>query len=474
MLRSSLATVVGLAVHYLCFYVFGIPLWTDAIAEWIMAHTPSRYAVPILQMLGPWAKPFAITGGLAFLGFGVQVIDLVTRKLPNWTLIPITMTVAGGFGWFFDYSSIGGQVSFWLFAAAPLAVPFSLCPASRDRGIVICRRRAIVMAGATVGVALEGFARNRLLAQRAVRPVSLPPPIPHAAERSSFAPGLVRKAITPLNEFYGMSKNSVDPLLDPKRWRLKITENGRTLREFTFAELLSLPRTPRFQTLRCISNTLKSDLMGTAHWSGIFLRQLVDPGRISPSIQEVAIIGVDGHGDSLALPYAFSEETMFALAMNGQTLNRDHGFPIRMLVPRYYGLKNVKWISEIAFVEKPYFGTWPKMGYTKEPLIHTASHVDHYTRAEDRLRVGGVSFAGVRGIKAVQVRLDNGSWVDAALEPPLSGFTLTRWIAELPAAAAGSTLQVRAQDGTGEWQSERETPLFPDGVDGPTKIKLTS
>ncbi len=473
MLRSSLATVVGLAFHYACFYLFGFPLWTEAIAEWIMAHTPSRYAVPILQMLGPWAKPFALTGGLAALGFGVLLIDLGTRRVNKWALIPVTLAVALGLGWLFGYASPGGQVSFWLFAAAPLAIPFSLNPPARVQGIAISRRRAIVMASATIGVAVEGFLRNRLLARRAIEPVVLPP-APPRVDRAAFAPGLVRKAITPRNEFYGMSKNSVDPLLDPKVWRLKITENGRTLREFTFAELLSLPRTPRFQTLRCISNTLKSDLMGTAHWSGIFLSQLVDPARISPSVREVAIIGVDGHGDSLSLPYAFSNEAMFALAMNGETLNRDHGFPIRLLVPRYYGLKNVKWIGEIAFVDQPYFGTWPRMGYTKEPIIHTASHVDRYSRADAKLKVGGASFAGVRGIRAVQVRADGGSWIDAIIEPPLSEFTLTRWYAELPAAPAGATVQVRAQDGTGAWQSEHETALFPNGVDGPTKIKLTS
>ena len=464
---------MGLALHYLCFYVFGIPLWTDTIAEWIMAHTPSRYAVPILQMLGPWAKPFAITGGLAALGFGLQVIDLLTRRFSKWSLVPVTIAVAAIYGWFFSYYSVGGQISFWLFAAAPLAVPFSLCPQTHDRSIVVGRRRAIVMAAASIGVAMEGFLRNRLLAMRAVDPVPVPP-VPPPVDRAAFASGLVRKPITPVGEFYGMSKNSVDPLLNPKVWRLKVTENGRTVREFTFAELLSLPRTPRFQTLRCISNTLKSDLMGTAHWSGIFLNQLVDPRTVSSTVQEVAIIGVDGHGDSLPLPYAFSDETMFALAMNGQTLNRDHGFPIRMLVPRYYGLKNVKWISEIAFVDKPYFGTWPRMGYTKEPLIHTASHVDRYSRQGDMLRVGGVSFAGVRGIQAVQLRSNNGPWVNATLEPPLSGFTLTRWYGVLPSVPAQAVLQVRAQDGTGAWQSEHETPLFPNGVDGPTKIKVTS
>lgn len=149
------------------------------------------------------------------------------------------------------------------------------------------------------------------------------------------------------------------------------------------------------------------------------------------------MIGADGHRDSFPLDYAFSNETMFALGMNGETLNRTHGFPIRLLTPRYYGLKNVKWISELAFVSKPYTGTWPKLGCTKEPVIHTAPHIDRVERRQGRIRCGGASFAGSRGIRAVQVRADQGRWVDATLEQALFEYTLTRWVAEIPVAAAG-------------------------------------
>jgi len=74
--------------------------------------------------------------------------------------------------------------------------------------------------------ALESYLRNSTLGARATKPTNLPPP-PPPVDRASFAPGLVRKAVTPTGEFYGMSKNSIDPLIDPAGWRLKITENGR-------------------------------------------------------------------------------------------------------------------------------------------------------------------------------------------------------------------------------------------------------
>jgi hypothetical protein len=269
-----------------------------------------------------------------------------------------------------------------------------------------------------------------------------------------------------------MSKNTVDPAPSPETWRLRITADGRTVREIAYAELLAMPRIDRYATLRCVSNTLQSDLMGTALWSGVRLHQLVSRESIPSGVAEVAVVGVDGHGDSLPVDYAFSEHVLFALGMNGKTLDRTHGFPVRMLCPRYYGFKNVKWIAEIAFTSKPYVGTWPKMGYTKEPVVHTASHIDRVVPRDGALHVGGVSFAGDRGVSRVMVRADDGAWKDAILERALSAYTWNRWHARLDVASA-TRIAARALDGTGNWQDSKEGPLFPDGIRGPTVRRLT-
>ena len=268
-----------------------------------------------------------------------------------------------------------------------------------------------------------------------------------------------------------MSKNAIDPALDPAIWRLKISIDGRQVRQLSFDELLALPRSARFVTLRCISNTLRSDLMGTAVFSGFRLSHIVDRATLPSNIVEVAVIGVDGHGDSFPLDYAFSDEALFALGMNGKTLDRTHGFPVRFLSPRYYGFKNVKWISDIAFVSQPYFGTWPRLGYSKQPLIHTASHIDRVRKENGQIQVGGVSFAGVRGIQRVELRADQGPWQPATLEEPLSGYTWTRWVGTL-AAAQAKVIEARAQDGEGHWQESTSGSLFPDGLTGPTIRRL--
>ena len=447
--RSSAATLVGLVPHYAAHYLVGSPLWTDVISEWIMAHTPSHYAVPILQALGPWAKPFAATGALAVLGFAIFV------ALPLRWLGPIAMGMLLGF--LFGQSSWAEQISFWVPVSVMVGWGGSrMLPLKGRREFVT----SAVMSLGVGAVALEAYIRDQSLGRSAVEPVPLFPFEP-PAER--FYPLLVRKAVTPVPEFYGMSKNTVDPAIDPSTWRLNITVNGRRVKQYGYEELLGMPRVERYVTLRCVSNTLKSDLMGTAAWSGISLSQLIDRRSLPAGIIEAAVIGVDGHGDSLGLDYAFSDEVLLALGMNGKTLNRTHGFPIRLIAPRYYGFKNVKWISEIAFVDGPYFGTWPKMGYTKEPVVHIASHIDRIAGA----RVGGVSFAGVRGIRRVMVRADEGAWVDAVIEAPLAPFTWSRWCAVLP-KIPGKQVEARAQDGEGNWQEAVEGPLFPSGVTGPT------
>lgn len=453
---SSAAVLLGLVVHYASHYLFGTALITDQIAEWIMARTPSRYAVAILQSLGPWAKPSAMTGALAFLGFCLFVIRVVSNRA-------IAIALAVLCAW------LTGSLTFWI--PAVLVALFAFRTEAEEKPVWLPRRE-FLMASGVVAVAGESFLREQSLARRARQPFDLFPYQP-PLDRANFAPGLVRKAVTPMAEFYGMSKNTVDPNIDTASWRLLITLDGKLLRQFSYADLLSFPKQIRYVTLRCISNTLKSDLMGTAIWAGVHLSQLIDRRLLPASVMEAAFIGVEGHDDSLRIDYAYSEESLLTLGMNGKTLSRIHGFPVRLLAPNYYGCRNVKWIREIRFVSKPYYGTWQRLGYTKEPVIHICSHIDHIRRDGTLLEFGGVSFAGTRQIKAVRVRANKGPWQPARLEASLSPYTWTRWAAQLP-AGEGSVLEANAQDESGAWQELQEAGPFPSGMSGPTVVLARS
>ncbi len=458
---SSVAALLGLCGQYLFHYLAGTPLLTDQLSEWIMARTPSRYAVAILEYLGPWAKPSAVTGSLALLGACLFAIRLIPRRA---LALAFGSLCAVGMACYIGFHSIAGICAFWVPALGYVVFAYR----RQQPPAFSPQRRSLLMAGGVIAVAGESFLREEALARRARQPIDLFPFQP-PLDRANFAPGLVRKAITPLPEFYGMSKDTVDPTIDPQSWRLLITLDGKPLRQFRYGELLGLPKQIRYATLRCISNTLKSDLMGTAIWAGVHLSQLTDRATLPSNIIEAAFIGVEGHDDSLRLDYAFSDECLLTLGMNGKTLSRTHGFPIRLLAPNYYGCRNVKWIREIRFVTQPYYGTWQRLGYTKEPVIHVCSHIDHVRRDGPLAEFGGVSFAGSRGIQAVRVRANRGPWQPARLEPALSSYTWTRWAAQLP-AAEGSILEANAQDKTGAWQELVQGGPFPSGMSGPTIV----
>lgn len=476
---SSAATLLGLFPHYASFYVAATPLLTDQIAEWIMARTPSRYAVDVLDALGRWAKPWADTGGLAALGLCIFLARASARAAsPKWrpaVTIAVGILLACGLAWKCGYSSIIGSVAFWAPALAiaaffpdqPKAAPIDL----ERRSVLVQVARAglpLVMTGGVAAIAAESFLRDELVAKRANNPQPLFSFNPQL-DRQAFGNGLVRNEITPVAEFYGMSKNTVDPVVDVPTWRLNVTFEGKTLRQFRYGDLLGMQKQLRYVTLRCISNTLKSDLMGTAQWAGVTLAQLIDRRDVPANVIAVAFIGVEGHDDSLKVDYAFSEECLLALGMNGKTLSRTHGFPVRLLAPRYFGCRNVKWLREIRFVTKPYYGTWQRLGYTNDPVIQIASHVDRMRRDGRAVEVGGVSFAGSRGIKAVRVRASGGPWQEARLEPALSPYTWTRWVAKVD-AGTGVAIEANAQDCCGVWQALTPGDPFPNGPSGPTIV----
>jgi DMSO/TMAO reductase YedYZ molybdopterin-dependent catalytic subunit len=479
---SSFAALVALVPHYCVFYVLHTPLLTDQLAEWMMARTPSRYAVSILFTLGAWAKPSAETGALAVLGFALFLSRLAGNSMRAGRVATIVAlcsvsAMAAVIAWDCGYSSAIGNLAFWTPAAA--IIGFTKFRRERSDAALFEGRRnllstvgrvalPVAMAGGVIAVATESFVRDKFLAQRAEHPVDLFPFQPHL-ERRTFGAGLVRKAVTPTPEFYGMSKDSVDPVIDARTWKLKISADGGVLRTFSYRELLGMQHTLGYVTLRCISNTLQSDLMGTAQWAGIHLSQLFDRGAVASDILEVVFIGSDGHDDSLKLDYAYSPDVWLAVGMNGKTLSRTHGFPLRLLAPKYYGCRNVKWLSEIRLTRTPYFGTWQRLGYTNEPVIHTASHIDRMRRDGEAIEFGGVSFAADRGIRAVRVRANNGPWEPAQLEPALSPYTWTRWVARLH-AAEGARVEANAQDGGGAWQELAPGNPVPNGPTGPTIV----
>ena len=165
-------------------------------------------------------------------------------------------------------------------------------------------------------------------------------------------------------------------------------------------------------------------------------------------------------------------DAMLALAMNGEPLPLEHGFPVRMVVPGLYGyVSATKWIVEIELTTFDAFDAyWVKRGWAQQAPIKTQSRIDT-PGSNARIAVGTVPVAGVawaqhRGIEAVELRVDGGPWMPAELSVEDTADTWRQWLVRWDATPGEHRLEVRATDRTGQAQGPEHEPPFPDGATG--------
>lgn len=163
---------------------------------------------------------------------------------------------------------------------------------------------------------------------------------------------------------------------------------------------------------------------------------------------------------------------MVAVGMNGEALPANHGFPARLIVPGLFGyVSATKWLTEIELTTLDAFDAyWVPLGWAKQGPILTQSRID-VPRSGASLSAGSTAVAGVawapdRGIRRVEVQVDEGDWADAELSVPISDATWVQWQYRWDAGAGDHSLRVRATDGKGEVQEESRTPPPPDGARG--------
>src|SRR5437588_238978 len=223
----------------------------------------------------------------------------------------------------------------------------------------------------------------------------------------------------------------------------------------TYDQLLDLEAVEQAHTLECISNYVGGDLISTAVWTGVPLRDLLNRAQVKPTAYDVVFTSVDGYTDSIPIAKAMEERTLVAYLMNGKTVPQDHGYPARMLVPNIYGMKNVKWMRTIEVVDYDFRGYWMQQGWSDSAVVNTNSRIDvpgrtvHWTGGE--VTVGGIAFAGSRGISKVEISDDGGkTWQTATIETPLGPLSWRRWTLRWTPPGTGSfKLAVRSTDGEG-------------------------
>ncbi len=285
--------------------------------------------------------------------------------------------------------------------------------------------------------------------------------------------------LTATNDFYYVSKNIYsDPSLDKDSWRLNIDGEG-VIHPFSlsYQDLLSMPAVEQITTLECISNTVGGNLMSSARWKGVRLKDLLEKAGVKTGSTKVAFHAADGYTDSIHLSKALDPMTLLVYQMNGQPLPQEHGFPARMIVPGIYGMKHCKWITEIEVVNYDFQGYWQQRGWNDDGIINLGARIDvPYDGASlavnQQTYLAGVAFAGTRGVSAVDVSTNNGrTWQRARLKQPLGAVTWTLW--ELPWTPPSSdtyAIVARMIDLQGYYQQPVLADPFPSGATGYHRI----
>jgi DMSO/TMAO reductase YedYZ molybdopterin-dependent catalytic subunit len=291
--------------------------------------------------------------------------------------------------------------------------------------------------------------------------------------------GTLPPEITPVGQFYTVSKNFFgDPVVDAASWRLEVGGTVERPYTLTYDDLRALPAVDDVRTLLCISNEVGGDLIGNAQWRGVRLRDLLERAAPRSGAVKVIFTCADDYQDSIRYDKAMQPDTIVVYEMNGAPLIPKHGYPARLLVPGIYGMKNVKWVRQIEVTDKPFLGFWQQRGWSDEAGIKTMSRLDTVnsitTVSTEPLLVGGVAFAGDRGIQRVEFTVDNGqTWQAAQVKAPLGPYTWVLWMAEwTPPAPAQYALKVRATDKAGVLQTGIRAEPLPDGASGYHGVSL--
>lgn len=404
----------------------------------------------------PAATPLAVVPSLVAAGAGIATLLLVLRRLP---VSPAT--------------------------SESRRSPATAAPSDVER------RRFVLAAGAAAGVAVittaagtlvrrsqdVARARDRLLVPAAATP-SL---VSDVAGASAFADieGL-SPILTPNDAFYRIDTALRVPQIDPSGWSLRI--HGRVDRELrlTFDELAGRADLVEADiTLACVSNEVGGALNGSARWVGVPLAGILAEAGVAPGADQVLTRSVDGW--TCATPTADCQRTpnaMLALAMNGEPLPLEHGFPVRMIVPGLYGyVSATKWIVDMeltTFAESD--GYWIQRGWDALAPIQTFARIDvprpDGSPVAGVIAVAGIALSGSDGVSAVEVRIDDRPWEQARLSSTTSTQLWRQWHLPWEAASGEHVLTVRAVDGRGRTQSGKSYPPYPNASSGWHSVRV--
>lgn len=297
------------------------------------------------------------------------------------------------------------------------------------------------------------------------------PPWKELEARLSPAPG-TRPELTPLPSFYRIDINTRPPEVDGASWRLEVSGLVRRPLSLSLEDLRSRPAVNQALTLSCISNPVGGDLISSGVWTGVRLKGVLAEAGLEPGAAAVVFRAADGFYESAALDEALDDRTLLVYAMDGEPLKPEHGFPLRVFIPGHYGMKQPKWITKLEAVDRLGAGYWVDRGWDRRAEPKTTSVVDAVAQGAggggaEVIPVGGIAYAGERGISKVEVQVDEGPWTVAELlKPPIGPLTWVQWRMDWKPVTGMHVFRVRAYDGRGVLQETEPASPYPAGAAG--------
>lgn len=307
----------------------------------------------------------------------------------------------------------------------------------------------------------------------------------------------MRYDVTPVGLHYLLIHYDI-PHIDPDEWRLEVTGSVELELSLDLDELWRRPRETITATFECagngrallrprpLSQPWLLEAIGTASWTGTPLRPLLEEAGVGDGVVEVVFTGADRgvEGDveqdyerALPIGEAMREDVLLAYEVNGVPLPPQHGFPLRLLVPGWYGMTNVKWLRRITVVDEPFGGYQNVRSYRfrkeedeeGEPVTRMAPRAlmvppgipDFLTRTRivspGEVGLTGRAWSGWGPIERVEVSTDSGeTWMDADLAEPVGPFAWRGWSFVWNADPGEAVLCCRATDASGNTQPAGE------------------
>jgi DMSO/TMAO reductase YedYZ molybdopterin-dependent catalytic subunit len=301
----------------------------------------------------------------------------------------------------------------------------------------------------------------------------------------------MRYALTPTGLHYLVAHWDI-PQVDAVTWRLSIGGRVRRPMELTIDELRTRPRRTIPVTLECAGNgrgwlsprpvslPWLGEAIGTAEWTGTPLRAVLEEAGLLPEAIEVVFSGADcgiqgeeeqAYARSLTVAEALRPEVLLAYGMNGHPLEPQHGFPVRLIVPGWYGMTSVKWLTSIEVVTEPFDGFQQAVAYRYQQdaddpgkpvarmrvraLMIPPGLPDFFSRhrfvAPGPVKLSGRAWSGTGLVERVEVAVD-GRWAEAMLASPVGAFGWRNWSFDWEATPGEHELACRATDAAGNEQ----------------------